>query len=231
MKRILIAVLCFALVGVTGTLAATVPVSPIVDASWATILVDENGVGDSVWYTDKGWLNTDSQPFIKDGRLMVSFRWATEVFGGSAVWESRKDGSTSSVTLFAPPVQTVTVTVTIPVSVTNTIYVTNTVTVPALLSTLKLVKSVPYLTVVPTATISFWGLAPVGNMGVTILVVPPRYEGQTTLEPQVLYAAADYNGYFAGSFTIPVDSRIGEWPVQARQGLWSSTEAFTVLSP
>lgn len=233
MKRILVAILCFALVGVTGAFAATTPISTITNASFAQILVDENGIGGPVWYTDKGWLNTDSQPFIKDGRLMVSFRWATEVFGGSAEWTSRADGTTDMVTLYAPPVKTVTITV--PVTVTNTIYVTNTITVtvqvPTLLPTIKLVKSVPYLTVVPTATILFWGLAPVGNAGVIILVIAPRYEDQTALEPQVLYAPTDYNGYFVGSFTVPADARLGEWIVLARQDPWSSAEGFTVLAP
>lgn len=228
MKRILIAVLCFALVGVTGTLAATVPVSPIVDASWATILVDENGVGDSVWYTDKGWLNTDSQPFIKDGRLMVSFRWATEIFGGSATWQPRKDGTTESVTLFAPPVQTLTVTQTI--TVPEYIYVTKTVTVPALLPTLKLVKPSAYLTVVPTATISFWGLAPVGNDGITILA--GNYPNPNGSYFQMMSVVTDFNGYFEGSFTLPVDAAVGTWKVTAIQRSWASAdEYFVVLAP
>jgi len=232
LKRILVILLVFGLVGTAAALAAnsTAPVSPITNATTVSILVDQNGLGDLTWWSDKGRIATDARSFIgADGRLMVPFRWATEVFGGSATWQSRKDGSTESVTLFAPPVQTLTVTQTI--TVPEYIYVTKTVTVPALLPTLKLVKSVPYLTVVPTTTISFWGLAPVGNAGVTILVLAPRYEGQTTLEPQVLYATTDYNGYFAGSFTVPVDARLGEWVVLARQDPWSCAEGFTVLVP
>jgi hypothetical protein len=230
-KRLIAVFLALVLCGSTVALAATSPVSPVTDATYVQIAVDSYGVGSLAWFSDKGWIPVDATSYIgEDNRLMVPFRWAVEVFGGSATWESRIDGTTSLVTLYAPPIQTITVTV--PEYITQTVTVVQTVEVPALLPTLKLIKNSTYLTITPTATVSFWGLVPVGNAVVMIQVLPPRYQGQAILEPQVLYVQTDYNGYFTGSFTIPIDSRIGEWVVTAYQGAWmSNSEGFAVLGP
>jgi uncharacterized protein YkwD len=129
MKRFLIGILIFALLGGTVAFAATTPISPITDAKWAQISVDSTGMGDPMWLTDKGYLQTDATPRIIDGRLFVLFRWATEIFGGSATWASREDGTTSLVTLYAPiappppPPVVITNTITVTITQTVTVYV------------------------------------------------------------------------------------------------------------
>lgn len=241
-KRILIFVLAFTLVfGSVAAFAATAPVSPITDATYASIAVDETGWGNPTWATDKGFLVTDAQSCIVDGRLMVPFRFAAEVFGGSATWESRKDGTTSVVTLYAPPILTETVTVVDTVTITNTVVVTTTLTVAALLPTYKLIKDVQYLSFTPTHTVNFWGLAPAGNMEVVVYVAPfalwPNPPPLPYLYPvpagvQVLSVFSDVNGYFCGSFEIPATAEKGVWKTTATQGLWVSLEeTFIVLGP
>jgi len=92
-----------------------------------------------------------------------------------------------------------------------------------------LVKSTSYLTILPPYIINFWGIAPVGNMEVTVLIIPPKYEGQAALPYWTYCTMPDANGYFTGAFYIPVDARLGEWPVLAWQGAWMQSEGFTVV--
>ncbi|MCX5971889.1 MAG: hypothetical protein NTV14_10390 [Coprothermobacterota bacterium] len=75
-------------------------VSPISDASWVQIPFD-NGIGSAQWETDKGPVQTDGAKII-DGLTYVPFRWAVELFGGSATWSNKEDGSTDAVYFYAP---------------------------------------------------------------------------------------------------------------------------------
>jgi len=211
-KRVSIGVLIAALILFPGLALGygywhpTEKVSPISDASWVRMDF-QNGISSNFWYTDKGALYPDVPAFIQNGRVYVPFRWAVELFGGSADWASNPDGTTSSVILYAPPVKTNTVTET--VTQTVTVPVTNTVYVDVPVYPEPTIKIVGSATVFAGVDIDkdFWGFYKPNSVAHVWLMYPNKI-GRLLLLP------CDSVGFFQGRLVFnpeASDFQAGDW--------------------
>lgn len=201
-------------------LAATTvtKVSPITDAAWLQINFDKDGQAFNIWETDVGPLATDANAYIENGRVMVPFRWAIEPLGGIASYTTRFDGTVESVRFDAPK--------DIVVTETNTVTVTVTVEVP-IKHDFHVVNNGPYSPLIfrPAYSVEYWGFTDSANEVWVNLHLP---NGAVSAN-QIVFP--DLNGYFRGSFLIPVDAVVGTYVISAYQfnTYWTQSDTFVVL--
>ena len=231
-KRVCVGVLIAALVVLPGLALGysyvnpVYKVSPITDAKWAQ-LDFTGGVSHREWQTDKGPVIVDVPAFIYEGRTYVPFRWAVELFGGSAQWTSYDDGTTRSVILYAPEpvIETATVTNTI----TETVTVTNTVTEFVAVYPSQALKVVGSPTVYANYEFDkdFWGFYR-PNAFATLFLTYPSGTGKFLTLP------CDNVGYFQGHLVFnpsALDFEPGDWTLNLlpEVGPWISVTLHVVL--